>query len=199
MTQPSPLVQHPPVFTVGKRCTTHNVKATTQARVQRRRLSPGFPAELLCALQQELAATGASVEYTLRGGDVTFHGPGQLVLYPVVHLRRAGCGARAFVEGLEDVLVFLASRHAVAASGRMPGAPGVWVDAGTAQARKLGAVGVRISGGISTHGCALNVCTDLRWFSHIVPCGIPDKVRGGGLRWERALARAAPRMHSLGW
>ena len=96
----------------------------------------------------------------------------------MVHLRRAGLGARAFVEGLEDVLVALAARHSVAASGRMPGAPGVWVGADTAQARKLGAVGVRISGGISTHGCALNVATDLRWFSHIVPCGIPDKVRG---------------------
>ena len=97
----------------------------------------------------------------------------------MVHLRRGGLGARAFVEGLEDVLVALAARHSVAASGRMPGAPGVWVGADTAHARKLGAVGVRVSGGVSTHGCALNVATDLRWFSHIVPCGIPDKVRVG--------------------
>jgi lipoate-protein ligase B len=186
---PLPTQQHPPVFTVGKRCTTHNVRATPEVRLSCRaawltRPGPETP------VTQELAATGASVEHTLRGGDVTFHGPGQLVLYPVVHLRRAGLGARAFVEGLEDVLVALAARHAVSASGRMPGAPGVWVGADTVQARKLGAVGVRISGGISTHGCALNVATDLRWFSHIVPCGIPDKVRagcGGGTRQLRGM------------
>ena len=136
------------------------------------RLTPG-----LATGAQELAAVGASVEHTLRGGDVTFHGPGQLVAYPVVNLRRLACGARAFVEGLEDVMAAVAVAHGVTATGRVTGAPGVWVDAEGPAPRKLGAVGVRISGGVSTHGCALNVCTDLSWFSRIVPCGIPDKAR----------------------
>lgn len=98
-------------------------------------------------------------------------------MYPVINLRRLGCGARAFVEGLEDVMASVAARHGVRATGRVPGAPGVWVDAHGAQPRKLGAVGVRVSGGVTTHGCALNVCTDLLWFDRIVPCGIPDKAR----------------------
>jgi lipoyl(octanoyl) transferase len=132
--------------------------------------------DLTRACLQELEALGATVEHTLRGGDVTFHGPGQLVIYPVINLRRLGCGARAFVEGLEDVMTNIAAGHGVHATGRVPGAPGVWVDAAGAKARKLGAVGVRISGGVTTHGCALNVCTDLHWFTRIVPCGIPDKV-----------------------
>jgi lipoyl(octanoyl) transferase len=131
---------------------------------------------LLSSTQQTLAALGASVHYTERGGDVTFHGPGQLVIYPVLSLRQLGCGARAYVEGLEDVMCAVAARHGVLAAGRLPGAPGVWVGTGDA-ARKLGAVGVRISGGVTTHGAALNVATNLACFAHIVPCGIADKVR----------------------
>jgi lipoyl(octanoyl) transferase len=131
------------------------------------------------------------VHHTERGGDVTFHGPGQLVVYPVLSLRLLGCGARAYVEGLEDVMCTVAARHGVRAAGRAPGAPGVWVGTGDG-ARKLGAVGVRISGGVTTHGAALNVSTDLAFFKHIVPCGITDKARtqsDAGL-WEGAGMRA---------
>jgi len=117
-----------------------------------------------------LRRLGAEVHHTLRGGDVTFHGPGQLVGYPICDVRRLGCGARAYVEGLEDALVAAAARFGVAAAGRVPSAPGVWVGA-----RKLAAVGVRISGGVSSHGFALNVHTDLSFFDHIVPCGLADK------------------------
>ncbi len=134
---------------------------------------------------QELRSLGAEVHLTQRGGDVTFHGPGQLVGYPVVHVRHLGCGARAYVEGLEDVMAATAARHGVHARGRVTGAPGVWVGD-----RKLGAVGVRISGGVSSHGFALNVVTDLRFFKHIVPCGIADKVRVTRGRSVRATEQA---------
>jgi lipoyl(octanoyl) transferase len=161
------------VYTVGKRCTTHNLIAGPEA----------------------LRALGAELHVTQRGGDVTFHGPGQLVGYPIVHVRRLGCGARAYVEGLEDALCAAAADFGVAAVGRMPGAPGVWVAGGE---RKLGAVGVRISSGVASHGFALNVSTDLSYFRHIVPCGIKDKVRvaapSDGAGWAAVL-----RGCSIGW
>ena len=157
------------MFTVGKRSTTHNLLTPAAA----------------------LAALGAEVHATERGGDATFHGPGQLLLYPVLALRPLGVGARAYVEGLEDVLCAVAARHGVAARGRLPGAPGVWVDG----QRKLAAVGVRISGGVTTHGAALNVCTRLDWFKHIVPCGLPDKARAPTpLHRSARTRRRAPRM-----
>ena len=137
------------MFTVGKRCTTHNLHASPET----------------------LRSLGAELHQTDRGGDITFHGPGQLVGYPVVNLRALGCGVRDYVEGLEDSLVAAAAVLGVAARGRLPGAPGVWVGE-----RKLAAVGVRVSGGITTHGFALNVSTDLAFFAHIVPCGLTDKV-----------------------
>lgn len=133
------------------------------------------------------------MHHTLRGGDVTFHGPGQLVGYPVVHLRRLGCGARDYVEGLEDAMVRLAARHQVTARGRLGGFPGVWVGE-----RKLGAVGVRVSQGVTSHGFALNVSTDLRFFKHIIPCGIADKVRGGA-QGRTCADGGVPRGCSLGW
>ena len=105
-----------------------------------------------------------------RGGETTFHGPGQLVAYPILALRPLGIGARAYVEALEDSMVAVAGAYGVAAHGRVPGRTGVWVGE-----RKLGAVGVRISGGVTTHGLALNVDTDLSAFDAIVPCGAPDK------------------------
>lgn len=164
------------MFTVGKRATTHNLLATPQAR-RAPHYTRACPRLTLYPRQQELATLGASVHHTERGGDITYHGPGQLVLYPVVALRQLGCGARAYVEGLEDVLARVAALHGVQAAGRLPGAPGVWV----AQRRKIAAVGVRISGGVTSHGAALNVCTDLSAFRHIVPCGIADKVRVASL------------------
>lgn len=117
------------------------------------------------------AATGAEVAHIPRGGETTYHGPGQLVAYPILDLRRYGLGARAYVESLEDSMIAVAGAFGVAARGRIPGRTGVWVGE-----RKLGAVGVRISRGVSSHGLALNVDTDLSAFAHIVPCGAPDKV-----------------------
>lgn len=105
-----------------------------------------------------------------RGGETTYHGPGQLVAYPILSLRGLSLGARAYVETLEDTIIAVAGAYGVAARGRVPGRTGVWVGE-----RKLGAVGVRISYGTTSHGLALNVDTDLSAFDAIVPCGAPDK------------------------
>ena len=140
------LLQHPPVYTLGARGNDSNLLVTPQA----------------------LAAFGAQVVQTDRGGDVTFHGPGQLVAYPILDLRGRGIGAARYVRMLETVMIEAVARFGVQAE-RVRGRPGVWVDGA-----KLGAVGVRVSRGVSRHGLALNVSTDLEWFARIVPCGIPD-------------------------
>ena len=101
-----------------------------------------------------------------RGGETTYHGPGQLVVYPIVDLRRLRLGPRAFVESLEDAMVDAAGEYGVEARGRVPGKTGVWVGD-----RKIGAIGVAISGGVSRHGLAFNVAPALEAFSHIVACG----------------------------
>ena len=127
--------QHDHVYTVGKRNTDHNILAAPAPRRARR-----------------------GENRTRRGGDVTYHGPGQTVLYPVVHLRESRLGARAYVEGLEDVMIAAAEVRRARLRTR-PGMTGVWVGD-----RKLGAVGVRVSGGVSTHGAAFNRDPDLRMF-----------------------------------
>lgn len=142
------VLQHAPVITVGKRSTTHNI----------------------LAVPEELNRRGVEVHHTERGGDVTWHGPGQIVLYPIVDVRGLGIGARRYVEGLEDVMISAAAKYGIRAQGRMEGETGVWVGK-----RKIGAVGVRISKGISSHGLAFNVNPDLSYFDLIVPCGIGDK------------------------
>mmetsp|Transcript_31401 Transcript_31401/g.80470 ORF Transcript_31401/g.80470 Transcript_31401/m.80470 type:complete len:227 (-) Transcript_31401:42-722(-) len=142
------LLQHHPVYTLGKR---------------------GSAADFIESIEA-LKAAGVDVETAPRGGEVTFHGPGQLVAYPIVNIRQLGVGARAWVEGLERSVVSTAALHGVRARGQVPGRTGVWVGE-----RKLAALGVKISHGISTHGLALNVSTDLSFFKNIVPCGLPDK------------------------
>ena len=140
------LLQHPPVYTLGARGDDSHLLASPQA----------------------LAAFGAEVVQTDRGGNVTFHGPGQLVAYPILDLRGRGMGVASYVRALEAIMIEAAARFGVQAE-RVRGRPGVWVDGA-----KLGAVGVRVSRGVSSHGLALNVSTDLEWFARIVPCGIPD-------------------------
>ena len=154
------VLQHRPVYTLGKRGKESDLGEDGRARLR--------------------AETGAEVVDAPRGGQVTFHGPGQSVLYPIVDLRKkiavggpgSGCtqtlGARAYVETLEDVMIEAASASGLkGVEGRRAGAPGVYVGG-----RKLGAVGVKISHGVSTHGAAINVTTDLRYFETIVPCGL---------------------------
>ena len=104
-----------------------------------------------------------------RGGDITFHGPGQIVAYPIVELRDP-LDLRRYVRVLEAAVIDTAAAFGVEA-GRIAGLPGIWVEG----ERKLAAIGVRVRRGVTTHGLALNVRTDLRWFDEMVPCGIPDK------------------------
>jgi lipoyl(octanoyl) transferase len=148
------LLEHPPVYTAG------------------RNTEPGH----LCGPPDRLSALGADVIEVDRGGSVTFHGPGQMVGYPILKLDEVlpipGTPQRGdvirYVRALEDALQATAARFGVRCGARPP-YTGVW-----AGDRKLAAIGVKLAaGGITTHGVALNVSTDLSWFDHIVPCGIP--------------------------
>jgi lipoyl(octanoyl) transferase len=148
------LLEHPPVYTVGRNAEVAHL---------------GGGAETLRAL-------GAECVEVDRGGSVTFHGPGQLVGYPIVRLAGAfpmpgdpGRGdAIAYVRALETALIATAGRHGVVAH-RRPGYTGAWVGGA-----KLAAIGVKLARGVTQHGVALNVCTDLGWFAHVIPCGIAD-------------------------
>lgn len=141
-------LQHPPTYTLGKRRTDHNL------------LIP----------EPDLQKIGAELHYTQRGGDITFHGPHQAILYPIISLRDVGLGARNYVEKLELTMIELASLYGVRARAGQMGETGVWVGE-----RKIGAIGVRISSGITSHGLAFNIDPDLNYFKHIVPCGIANK------------------------
>lgn len=116
-----------------------------------------------------LAALGVDVVETGRGGDVTYHGPGQLVAYPIIDLKPDRQDVHRYVRDLEDVMARVCARYGVAAR-RISGSSGTWVGD-----RKIGAIGVRISRWITSHGLAFNVSSDLSYFDLIVPCGIADK------------------------
>ena len=154
------LLEHPPVLTLGRNSTRANV------------LLP----------EDELARRGVEVHETNRGGDVTYHGPGQLVGYPIVDLRGDLPGKKGphlgpvdFVRLLEEVLIRTCAEFGVMGQ-RICGRTGVWTVAGGSVAeRKVAAIGVHVSRGITSHGFALNVTTDVRDFSWIVPCGIADR------------------------
>jgi lipoyl(octanoyl) transferase len=146
------LLEHPPVITLGVR-TRHG------------------PSHIV-ASPERLAAEGVTVHETGRGGDVTYHGPGQLVGYPIVDLRPDRQDVHRYVRDLEEALILALADLGILA-GRVPGLTGVWVGpAGREQ--KIAAIGVRISRWITSHGFALNVAADLRHFDLIVPCGIRD-------------------------
>ena len=139
------LLEHPHVYTLGRRGQQSHILASDEALTQ----------------------LGVETHFTDRGGETTYHGPGQLVGYPIVNLRRWGGGVRKYVETLEQVLIGTLSEFGIAAHSE--GKPtGVWV--GDA---KIAAIGVRVSRSVTMHGFALNVCPDLSFFDHIVPCGMP--------------------------
>ena len=146
------LLEHPPVITLG-------VKAR------------GARTHILAPAAQ-LAAAGVTVHETGRGGDVTYHGPGQLVGYPIFDLRPDRCDVHRYVRDLEEALIRAIAPFGVEA-GRLKGLTGVWVGPAGREA-KVAAIGVRISRWITSHGFALNVSADLDAFKWIVPCGIVD-------------------------
>ncbi len=169
------LLEHDPVLTLGRNADPEHVLA---------------PRELL-------AARGIEVLRVERGGEVTYHGPGQLVAYPVVALGtgRGALGVRSFVAALEGAMEDVCAASGVAAGPRA-GHPGTWAGSGDGPVRKVGAIGIRIARGVSFHGIALNVSTDLADFDLIDPCGMPG-LRSTSLAHERArIARAGHAGHA---
>lgn len=155
------LVEHNPVVTLGR----------------------GAKDSSMALPSAEIAARGVELFEVDRGGDVTFHGPGQLVGYPILELPVDRRDVHRYVRDLEDVLIQAVGDFGIAAA-RIPGLTGIWVGD-----RKLAAIGVRISRWVTSHGFALNVSTDLSHFDLIVPCGIADK---GVTSMERLLGRRVP-------
>ncbi|HJM88589.1 MAG TPA: lipoyl(octanoyl) transferase LipB [Dehalococcoidia bacterium] len=159
------LLEHPPVYTLGRRGGRQHVLRS----------------------EAELALQGAELVESDRGGDVTFHGPGQLVVYPILDLRARGIAPVDHVRSLEGVVIDVLRDFEVCGE-RVEGRPGVWVSGA-----KVAAVGVRVQRGVSTHGLALNVSTDLSRFDAIVPCGIGD----AGVTSMQRLLGVAPSMAAV--
>jgi lipoyl(octanoyl) transferase len=157
------LLEHPPVIPLGVK--TRNDRGH------------------IVASADSLARQGVEVFETGRGGDVTYHGPGQLVGYPIIDLKPDRCDVHRYVRDLEEVLIRTAAAFGIDA-GRSPGLTGVWVGQD-----KLAAIGVRISRWVTSHGFALNVTTDLSHFDFIIPCGIVGR---GVTSIQRLLGRPVP-------
>lgn len=149
-------VEHPPVFTLGRRARESNVLVS----------------------EEFLRSSGAGLYHIDRGGDVTFHGPGQTVCYPILDLSRIGMGLRRYIEILEQSVIDTIAAYGIEGK-RIEGATGVWIENVTDVRRphwnKICAIGVRASRFVVMHGLALNVSTDLEWFRMINPCGFTDK------------------------
>jgi len=143
------LVEHPPVLTLGVR-------------------GDGGRSHILVS-EAELSARHIDVFETRRGGDITYHGPGQIVGYPIIDLNPDRRDVHKYVRDIEEVLIRVAADYGITA-GRIPGLTGVWVGD-----EKLAAIGVRIQRWVTSHGFALNHTTDLSHFNLIVPCGIADR------------------------
>jgi lipoyl(octanoyl) transferase len=157
------LLQHPPVITLGVR-------------------GDGGRSHIL-ASPERLAHACIEVHETGRGGDVTYHGPGQIVGYPILDLRPDRCDVHRYVRDIEEVMIRVCAEYGVQA-GRIEGLTGTWVGA-----EKIGAIGIRISRWITSHGFAFNVSTNLEHFALIVPCGIADH---GVTSLARATGRDLP-------
>jgi lipoyl(octanoyl) transferase len=122
----------------------------------------------------QLQAQDAEFFHIDRGGDITYHGPGQIVGYPILNLEYFVTGVRDYIYKLEEAVILLLKDYHIGAE-RLEGATGVWLDTRTSRARKICAIGVRTSRWVSMHGFAFNVNTDLSYFNHINPCGFTDK------------------------
>lgn len=142
------LCEHMPVYTLGKSGKSQNIL------VDRDNLN-------------------AELFQVTRGGDVTFHGPGQLVVYPIVDLDILSISVTRYVYNLEELIIQTIAEYGITGE-RIEGASGVWIGAGTAKARKISAVGAKVSRHITMHGLAVNVNTELHWFGKIVSCGLAN-------------------------
>jgi lipoyl(octanoyl) transferase len=146
-------VEHPHVYTLGKSGSENNLL-----------INEGF-----------LKTINATYYKIDRGGDITYHGPGQLVGYPIFDLDALGLGVKSYIFKIEESIIELAKEFGLHAK-RLEGATGVWLEsAGNSSQRKLCAIGVKVSRGVTMHGFALNINTDLSYFSWINPCGFTDK------------------------
>jgi lipoyl(octanoyl) transferase len=158
------ILEHPHVITMGRNGHDENLLATPEL----------------------LAQAGIEFHHTNRGGDVTYHGPGQIVGYPILHLREWKRDVVAYVRAIEEVLIQAIGQFGIVGK-RVPGATGVWVDSPEGVA-KVAAIGVHISRWVTSHGFALNLEPDLSYFRYIVPCGLTKPVTS-----LRALGCLAPR------
>ena len=145
-------VEHNPVYTLGKSGKDENMLVS----------------------EAYLRSIGAEFFHIDRGGDVTFHGPGQIVGYPILDLEKVGIGLREYIDSIEEAIIGVCAEWGIEA-GRVAGASGVWIEGDSPRARKICAIGVRSSRYVTMHGFALNVTTDLRYFNHINPCGFVDR------------------------
>lgn len=146
------LCQHPHVITLGRNGKTANLRANDRL----------------------LAQMNVEFHESDRGGDITYHGPGQLVGYPIIDLTEHRRDVRWYVQMLEEMMIRTSSEFGIVAR-RVEGRHGLWVDTAVSQEEKLAAIGVHLSRWVTSHGFAYNVSTDLRYFDLIVPCGIPGK------------------------
>ena len=165
-------VEHPHVYTMGKSGDLGN----------------------LLADDERLKAINAEFFRTNRGGDITYHGPGQLVGYPILDLDEYFTDIHRYLRTLEEVIIATLADYGIHGD-RSPGETGVWLDVGSPFARKICAMGVRASRWVTMHGWAFNLNTDLRYFEYIIPCGIKDKAvtslqRELGRRVDEAEAKA---------
>lgn len=145
-------VEHPHVYTLGKSGHASNLL-----------VDDGF-----------LKRIGATYFQTDRGGDITYHGLGQLVGYPILDLERLGTNLKDYIWTIEECVIRTIAEYGIAGE-RLDGATGVWIEGNSSRARKICAIGVKASRYVTMHGFALNVTTDLRYFSYINPCGFVDK------------------------
>ena len=146
-------VEHPPVYTLGKSGRQENILID----------------------REEMHTRGIDFFHTNRGGDITFHGPGQVVGYPILDLEKFYTDIGKYLRSLEEVIILTLDEFGIRGE-RSAGETGVWIDPGIkGMERKICAMGVRCSRWITMHGFALNINTDLSYFGHIVPCGIQDK------------------------
>ena len=144
--------EHPHVYTLGKNGQSNNLLINS---------------DFLSKINAEYVETN-------RGGDITYHGPGQIVGYPIIDLFKCGFGIKSYIHKLEQAIIDTLTHYKIS-SERLEGAIGVWIDTKTPKARKICAIGVHVSHWITIHGFAFNISTDLNYFNHINPCGFTDK------------------------